>query len=66
MRMTTSKPYGAMFGTALCLLGLGMIWEISALPDAASYAAVGPRVFPYMVGTGMALTGVAVIVEAFL
>lgn len=64
MRIGSYKPYGVAFGAAIAVLGVAMIWGISQLPDTASYAAVGPKVFPQLVGGGMALTGLAVIREA--
>lgn len=64
LRMTSYKPYGVAFGAALALLGAAMIWAISFLPDTAAYAAVGPKMFPRLVGAGLILTGLAVIHEA--
>jgi putative tricarboxylic transport membrane protein len=64
LRMTSYKPYGVAFGAALALLGAAMIWVISLLPDTAAYAAVGPKMFPRLVGGGLILTGLAVIREA--
>lgn len=66
MRIATTKPYAALFGVALVLLGCGMVWSISTLEATAAYAAVGPAVFPSLVGGGMALVGLAVIAEAFV
>lgn len=66
LRVTSYKPYGVGFGAALSVLGVAMIWGISQLPEAAAYAAVGPKAFPRMVGAGMALTGLAVIREALV
>lgn len=64
LRMTSYKPFGVAFGAALALLGGAMIWAISLLPDTAAYAAVGPKMFPRLIGGGLILTGFAVIREA--
>lgn len=49
-------------GVLIALFGAWFLWEAMALREGPGYAAVGPRVFPLIVGTGLLLSGLAVLV----
>lgn len=54
----------AAFGGGVLALGLFIAFETWRLPVAPMHAAVGPRLFPYLVATGLVLVGLALLREA--
>jgi putative tricarboxylic transport membrane protein len=53
---------------ALGVFALGLFfffgaWAITVLP---SYARIGPRFFPYIVGAGLVIAGILLLIDAFL
>jgi putative tricarboxylic transport membrane protein len=51
---------------AIVLLGLVVVWEARDIRVPPIHSRVGPRVFPYLVGSGLILVGVWLAVEAAL
>ena len=49
-------------GVLIALFGAWFLWEATLLREGPGYAAVGPRVFPLIVGTGLLVSGLAVLV----
>ncbi len=54
-----------ILGGGVLALGLFIAAETWRLPLAPSQAAVGPKVFPYIVAAGLIVVGVALLREAF-
>jgi len=52
----------AIAGMAIVLFGAWFFWEAMQLREGPGYAAVGPRVFPLIVGIGLLLSGASVLV----
>lgn len=50
-------------GGAITLLGAWFLWQSLELREGPGYAAVGPRVFPVIVGLGFVASGLAVLVS---
>ena len=48
---------------AIVLFGVWYLWQALALHEGPGYAAVGPRVFPALVGTGVLLSGAALVLD---
>jgi putative tricarboxylic transport membrane protein len=46
------------------LFGLLIVWQTTQIRVAPIYSTVGPRAIPYIVGTGLVLTGLWLAVEA--
>ena len=66
--MTTSRSLRlgeAVLGGGVLALGLFIAFETSQMQVAASLAAVGPRLFPFLVGAGLLIVGVVLLREAF-
>lgn len=53
-----------LLAVAVVLLGLGVIWQTTQIRLTPAYSMVGPRVIPYIVGAGLALTGLWLALEA--
>ncbi len=56
--------------TAETLIGLGVLalaglvlWQSAAIPTAAIYAKVGPRIFPYLAGGALAVIGAILAIQ---
>jgi putative tricarboxylic transport membrane protein len=49
---------------ALAALGIFMLWETFSIPVQVSYARVGPRVFPTLVGAALLLNALWLALEA--
>lgn len=47
-----------LIAAALGALGLFMLWETFSIPVQVSYARVGPRVFPTLVGAAMVVNAI--------
>ena len=48
-------------GGLIALFGAWFLWEATILREGPGYVAVGPRVFPLIVGAGLLLSGMAVL-----
>ena len=55
----------AVLGAVVLGLGLFIATETSLMEVAASNAAIGPRLFPFLVAFGLLVVGVAVLWQAF-
>ena len=55
----------AILGGVVLGLGLFIAFETSMLEVAASNAAIGPRLFPYLIAAGLVIVGALVLREAF-
>jgi putative tricarboxylic transport membrane protein len=51
------RPGELAISLGLVALGAFVLWETRSIADAGGYAQVGPRLFPYLVGAGMAVCG---------
>jgi putative tricarboxylic transport membrane protein len=66
--MTTGRSLRvgeAVLGFGVLALGLFVAFETSQMQVAASHAAVGPRLFPFLVAGGLILVAAALLREAF-
>lgn len=63
LRRAALGPLAA--AAALAVLGLFMLWEIWSIPVAVTYARVGPRVFPALVGSALLLNAVWLALESW-
>jgi putative tricarboxylic transport membrane protein len=45
----------------IAVLGVWVLWQATSLREGPGYAAVGPRVFPMVVGVGMMVSGLALL-----
>lgn len=52
-------------GLGVAILAVYVLWQSYEIPVAAIYAKVGPRVFPIMVGIGLALLSCALVIAAW-
>ncbi|WP_099866368.1 tripartite tricarboxylate transporter TctB family protein [Pararhizobium haloflavum] len=68
-----SRPDGSSRATDIGGLGIALglfvfaaliAWDASSYPERRSYAQIGPEIFPYIVGAGIAIFGVLTIVMA--
>ena len=57
------KPNAALGGLA-AVLGILVASVARGFPGGSQYDALGPRLFPYIVGAGLCLTGLAILVAA--
>lgn len=55
-----------LISIAMILLGAFICWQTQAIPEVQGYAQVGPRLFPYLIGIGANLCGIALGWQAFL
>lgn len=71
--MSTHDPVATRRAFALpeFLIGLGLLccacvalWEASTIPVSPMYSKVGPTVFPYAAGTGLAVLSVLLMIQA--
>ena len=66
--MTTGRSLRigeAVLGGAVLALGLFIGIETALLPVAPSHAAVGPRLFPFLIAAGLIVVALALLREAF-
>jgi len=66
--MTTGRSLRigeAVLGVGVLALGLFVAIETALLEVGPSHAAVGPRLFPFLVATGLIVVGLALLREAF-
>src|SRR5262245_38931263 len=68
---TSTAPPGAsafnpdlLAGIAIVAFGIWFLWQASLLREGPGYAAVGPRVFPVIVGIGLLLSGLGITLVA--
>ncbi len=54
---TTRRTGQAVFAGCLTALGLFILHEVMGMPAAPAFAAVGPRAFPGVIGTGLVAIG---------
>lgn len=54
----------ALFGGLVVGLGLFIVMETAALQVAPSHATIGPRLFPYLVATGLLIVGALMLSQA--
>jgi putative tricarboxylic transport membrane protein len=67
--MTTGRSLRigeAALGSGVLALGLFVAVETSLLKVAPNHAAIGPRLFPYLIATGLIVVGALVLHQAFL
>jgi putative tricarboxylic transport membrane protein len=57
------KSPDAIAGAAIALFACWFLWQATALREGPGYAAVGPRVFPVIVGTGFLVSGLALLLS---
>jgi putative tricarboxylic transport membrane protein len=59
-------PFNAdvLAGIGIVVLGAWFLWQALILREGPGYAAVGPRVFPVVVGLGLLLSGLAISITA--
>jgi putative tricarboxylic transport membrane protein len=50
-------------GAAIALFGGWFLWQAGSLREGPGYAAIGPRVFPVIVGLGLLLSGLALLLQ---
>jgi putative tricarboxylic transport membrane protein len=50
-------PGELLISFGLLALGIFVVWETQSIAETQGYAQIGPRLFPYIVGTGLALCG---------
>lgn len=50
-------PGELLISLALLALGSFVVYETGSIAETQSYARIGPRLFPYIVGSGLALCG---------
>lgn len=55
----------AALGIFAVLLGIAVVIVARGFPGGSQYDALGPRLFPYIVGGGLALIGLVIFAEAF-
>lgn len=53
-----------LMALGMLALGIAMLAQIRLLPEARGYEQLGPRLFPYVVGLGLALFGVMLGAQA--
>ncbi len=58
LRTTTDR----LAGVAIAVFGAWFLWQAASLREGPGYAAVGPRVFPVIVGVGLLLSGLALLI----
>lgn len=56
-------PAETLIGLGLLALAALVLWQAAAIPTAAMYAKVGPRIFPYIAGGALALLGALLAVQ---
>jgi putative tricarboxylic transport membrane protein len=61
MRQTAAE---LLIGAAIVAVGGWVLWQAFGMREGPGYAAVGPRIFPIIVGVGFALSGLAVVASA--
>jgi putative tricarboxylic transport membrane protein len=54
----------ALIGAGVVVFAGLLLWQILSIPVSPLYAKVGPTVFPYMTGAGLAVIGVLLVIDA--
>jgi putative tricarboxylic transport membrane protein len=62
--MSIKNPAEAAFGVAMLLLALGVLASTALIPTGFSYDAVGPRLFPTIMGVGLLLAAIGILAGA--
>ena len=62
--MTIRNPAEAAFGIAMLLLAIAVLASITLIPTGFSYDAVGPRLFPTIMGVGLLLAAIGILFGA--
>lgn len=62
--MSIRNPAEAAFGAAMFLLAIGVLASAAAIPAGFSYDAVGPRLFPAIMGVGLLLAALGILAGA--
>ncbi len=62
--MTIHNRSLALFGIGMLLVGIAVIISASRIPTGFSYDAVGPTVFPTIIGAGFVVSAFLVILES--
>lgn len=57
-------PAEALIGLGLLLFAGLVLWQTLTIPVSPMYAQVGPRVFPYITTTGLAVFAILLLVQA--
>lgn len=63
--MTAQRLPDALFGAAAATLGAFVILGARRIPVGFSYDAVGPALFPTMIGVGLLLSGLAILLSVW-
>jgi putative tricarboxylic transport membrane protein len=50
-------PGELLISLGLLALGIFVVWETQSIAETQGYAQIGPRLFPYIVGGGLAICG---------
>lgn len=63
--MALTRRLGAdrLAGAAITLLGVWFLWQAFGMPERPGAGAVGPRVFPIIVGLGILASGIALLLS---
>ncbi|MDT8332916.1 tripartite tricarboxylate transporter TctB family protein [Roseomonas gilardii] len=59
--MSIRNPAEAAFGAAMLLLAIAVLASTASIPSGFSYDAVGPRLFPSIMGIGLLLASLGII-----
>ena len=62
-RRAGPAPAETLIGLGLLALAGVVLWQSAAIPTAAIYAKVGPRIFPYLAGGALAVIGAILAVQ---
>lgn len=62
--MSIRNPAEAAFGVAMLLLAVAVLASAAAIPAGFSYDAVGPRLFPAIMGVGLLLASLGILAGA--
>lgn len=53
-----------LLALGLAVVGAFILFETHTIPESTSYSGVGPRLFPYLIGFGLAVCGVVLAAQA--
>jgi putative tricarboxylic transport membrane protein len=62
--MSIRNPAEAAFGVAMLLLAVAVLASAASIPAGFSYDAVGPRLFPAIMGVGLLLASLGILAGA--
>jgi putative tricarboxylic transport membrane protein len=62
--MSIRNPAEAAFGVAMLLLAIAVLASTAFIPSGFSYDAVGPRLFPTIMGVGLLLAALGILAGA--